>query len=168
MRDIKFPEAATALRRHAGDFAIVGGWLRREIGGVDNTTCDIDIIPLEGFAIPASFKTRRSRSGSKYFTFESRQFNVLTYKHIDDFDFRCCQVAINAEGEVRECDGAIADIEAKRLVASDFTLRTATKELTRLWPRIAKFIGEGYSMRDEDLAAICSRWADVFGEYAFS
>lgn len=160
---IQLPDAALRLREKHGNFEIAGGWIRRAINGTDNSTCDIDIIKRAGFRGPLTAYAAK-KFGPRYFDFAGRKFNLLSFSDINEFDFTCCQVALDLDGNIRAEGDAIRHINDKRIVASKFTLTQADKQLTKVWPRIAKFIREGYTMHSDDLAALCGRWAAVHQE----
>lgn len=166
------PAVVGKLKSIIGDFYIVGGFCRRSLSGVENESCDIDIVSSlhEPQSIADMSKCVNWRGGMKSVNFKmnGRKINVLPmigslHGTLMKFDFTCCQVAFDCNGKtVMSAGDAIKHIDTKSLVPTDHLLKSVDQDLlNRSWARMAKLIREGYDISKENLLAMTDNWAKV-------
>lgn len=169
---MNIPQVVGKLKSIIGDFYIVGGFCRRSLSGVENKSCDIDIVsPINDPQTVADMSkcvNWRGGMNSVNFRMDGRKINVLPmigslHGTLMKFDFTCCQVAFDCDGKtVMSANHAVDHIETKSLVPTDFLLNSNDRDLlNRSWARMAKLIREGYEISKDSLLAMTDNWAKV-------
>lgn len=162
---------AGGLKKLIGEFYVTGGFLRKELAGMPNDDCDIDVISVMHEPMAAALRIqmpsqiRQGAFGSTAVRFEDRTYNFMPmqgsiYGTLDTFDFVCCQVARTdgATYGVLSRGHAINHIRDRVLKPTPYLLHADKKLAKRSWARLGKLLNEGYSIAPDDLKAMCESW----------